>query len=145
MQEETEQEEAAMLVTPEEIPTGLRRNSRTSKPTKEIVNCREELKDDNIGVKRRGSYLAENASSVNSEQRVRYSFSTAEPVSHPTSPGLARMPPPVKRKVSRPPAEEQDAGADITPITPKQARKMCTMKKKFVVLTESEGGNDKED
>jgi len=220
MQEETEQQEEAIKLVkkrktypqvemnknndkinerPEEIPTGLRRSSRTSKPTKEIVNCREELKDDNIGVKRRGRYLhrskklnlIENASLVNSEQRVRCSSSTAEPVSHPTSLGVTMMPPPVKRKVSRPPAEEQDAGADITTITPGQARKMCTMmknipqasehvlavqvrpleellavsscedteifsenttedptspkKKKFVVLTESEGGNDKED
>jgi len=158
MQEETEQQEEAIKLVkkrktyphveinndnaninerPEEIPAGLRRSSRTSKPIKEMVNCREELKDDNIGVKRRGSYLAENASSVNSEQRVRYSFSTAEPVSHPTSPGLARMPPPVKRKVTRPPAEEQAAaGADVTPITPGQARKMCTMMKNIPQTSE---------
>ena len=41
----------------EELPAGIRRSSRTSKPTKEIMNFRKELEDDNTGVERRSRYL----------------------------------------------------------------------------------------
>jgi len=132
----------------EEIPAGLRRSSRICKPTKEIMNFRKEHKDDNTDVESRRSYLhkskkklyraktsraPEKASSINSKQRVKCSYSNADDVSHPTSPGLTRMPPPVSRQVVKPPAEEV---ADVTTITPRQARKLCTLRMNIPSVSE---------
>jgi len=118
-----------------EIPDGLRRSARTSKPTEEILKFRKELEEDNTGVIRRDSYpyksnkkfnlsqcqygksgSTEEVSSLNSfKRRVSCSSSNAELVFHPTSP---RKSPPVRRKVSSPP------GGEVA--TPRQARNLCT-------------------
>ena len=49
----------------EEIPAGLRRSSRNSKPTKEIMNFRKELEDDNTNIMKRSSYLQKSKKKLN--------------------------------------------------------------------------------
>merc|ERR1719318_573242 len=115
---------------------GLRRSSRIKKSTKEILNYRKELKDgvygvedDDSDVESSGSYLQKskrkkpNLSRRSSEEILGENLDKSSPIISEDMLNSTDLPPPVRRKVFTPPA------ADVTTITPRQARKLCKMTK----------------
>ena len=137
----------------EETCDGLMRSSRIRKPTTEILNFRKELKDDvyeledgDINVERSSSYLQKskrkkpNLSHRSSAETPEKTLEKSPQVSRERAESShviteemlnsTDLPPPVRRKVFTPPA------ADVTTITPRQARKLCNMTKTVPPVSE---------
>merc|ERR1719318_1057754 len=115
---------------------GLRRSSRIKKSTKEILNYRKELQDGVYGVEDgdsnvecSGNYLQQskrkkqNLSRRSREEILGENLDKSSPIISQDMLNSTDLPPPVRRKVFTPPA------ADVTTITPRQARKLCKMTK----------------
>merc|ERR1719318_1601690 len=115
---------------------GLRRSSRRKKSTKEILNYRKELKDGVYGVEDGDSNVESSGNYLHKSKKKKPNLSRRSREEIPgenldkSSPFIGEdmlnstdLPPPVRRKVFTPPA------ADVTTITPRQARKLCKMTK----------------